>query len=361
MSDRDAEGLADVLSGVSEDRVTYDAVRVGQCRALLEQYLCNPPFIFVPSVPDVLDLCLAPVGNQQSGEPCRYDLECATGHFCSMLNYACPGTCQPYVQEGEFCDVGSEYACQPVMEIGLVDLLTDPTFTEARIRELDDQSLSCDNNRCQRPKPLGQSCVSGETCAGDGYCDSASGVCKAPIAQGGSCEIGPADCAEGLWCDQPSAPELGVCRPLSSTGMPCDFESDCVDDLRCVPSSDRNRCSAAGGEGQPCDNADDCQAGLGCQASVCAALPTAGATCALGDICAPGFVCILSNTCVVASAHGEPCNDTDLICTGFCNNGLCEARREAGQSCMSGDECTTRTCENGVCVDEELCEFRRGS
>jgi hypothetical protein len=350
-------GLDDVLAGIEEGRVRYDAAEVGRCRAAIEENLClfGDLFLFVPDVAEVLELCLGSVGTGAAGESCRNHLECGAGMHCSMQDYACPGVCAPYRQLGESCTIGSETECDPGTELTLVEIFELVNTNPEEIERLEEQELDCAEYVCRLPAMVGQACVSGQSCI-DGWCDDAgTGLCQALGGVGAPCDF--EGCAEDLWCDQPSA-AAGTCREHSTSGGPCRFDSDCVEGFWCqAVGVESSQCTALSAAGGPCDGSNSCREGLGCNASSCVALPGPGEACLPGDYCAEGSEC-QDLICAELRFPGEPCGTPDAICSrAVCRSSVCELAAELGEACSVGDDCASNDCVGGICVDGGLCEY----
>lgn len=76
------------------------------------------------------------------------------------------------------------------------------------------------------------------------------------VAVGGACFV-DWDCVGG-WCDtsDPSASD-GVCRPLGTEGVACEFNSECAEGFDCLNFV----CRALKAEGVACTYGEDCQSG----------------------------------------------------------------------------------------------------
>lgn len=360
-SDREPEGLQDLLDAVAEGRIEYDAERMGECRRFYEINLCRAAdgFLFTPSVLDIVARCFAAQGLQEEGEPCRGAFECGWGLYCDD-ELACPSVCRARKPVGAAC-ASSE--CAPLGDVPdpYEWIRSGKDFGEL-LDQYADLDSDCVQGMCRAPSMPGDACIGSVDCAGrETYCDPASNQCVERGSAGAQCTDGR-ECAEELWCDVPpgvSGAE-GECRVRGKEDAPCQFARHCESDLRCVEvdAAGRGRCAPTSSEGGPCEDGQDCVAGLACVDRRCGAPPGVGASCAIGDVCGPDSVCV-DEICRDANYPSEPCDALDHVCAGgVCKDGTCANRVTLGAACQDNDECTSRTCRDGTCVDEELCEER---
>jgi hypothetical protein len=370
LEDREPQGLQDILDGIEDGSIAYDADGMGECRRLFELNLCAMAgaFLFVPSVQDIVNLCLATRGLRADGEACRSALECRRGSFCD-LDAACPGTCRAQLPVGAACTENVQ--CAPLVPPPEFTLMEFLERGDELVREFAPSRVRCEGDVCRAPSMPGDACSAAgqiaiaNECAGDAtFCDRDAALCRARLGEGESCTDSD-QCGEQLWCDELAQPgtgasALGACRARGEAGAPCETASHCVSGLRCISTDaeGRGHCAPPSASGGPCAVARDCETGLGCVEGRCGALPRAAAPCAAGQRCARGFACTSASLCAELVLHGEPCDDTTRICVGLCREGTCERRAPLAASCTASQECASRACAGGICIDDELCANR---
>ena len=351
----DAPGLPDVLTAVEEGRLDYDASAIGRCRAVIEENLCNLPFLLTPSVPDILYMCAPDAGTQNAGEPCRHILECASGLYCAMQDYACPGVCTALQVEGEYCESGSAYECGPAPTVTLAEIYE---LTPDEVAAIEATSLSCVANQCEAAIAVGGTCTDQSRCENQGICDE-SGVCRPGPGPGEPC-ASLSDCRDELFCLTDASGTTGTCHEPSALGGPCETDRHCTEGVCELDGAPNGTCRIPAGVGEACSSTGECAEGLGCDGAACVTLPSSGEPCLPGDACAAGHMCV-SGTCAAYAHLGEPCDDVSAICVGRCDAGTCAPRLELGATCSTSDDCASSDCVGGICVDDEMCAQRTGS
>jgi hypothetical protein len=370
--DRIAPAADDMLAGIAEGRIAYDAEAIGLCLALIQATVCRVDGLSslnADTLPTFVDACLGDQGLGTEGAECRSDVECADGHTC--LGATCPGTCRALGEPGADCSSG--LGCEEPPEIGLIERLSAPLaadIEEDRLKDFVVRCLGPSPLTCHGPAELGESCVQYQPCAG-GFCNE-QGICE-PLAteEGDECGKVPNDllsfrCVGGLRC-LTSANGAGVSarcfRPLLA-GEICPGAGFCAKGLTCLPAADVSqqiypeggRCGLPSGLGGPCHKTavGNCTHPLGCSPEgVCRELPGEGEGCLTGRRCGPGLVC--NTRCERAIVPGEPCSSS---CVGICRDGMCEARRLLGETCVLDDDCTSRHCQASICTDTAACASR---
>jgi hypothetical protein len=144
-------------------------------------------------------LPIPPVVIADAGEPCSiFGATCNTGLYCAGI-FPDNGTCEPFVQDGGSCGIGTQCAA------GLVCA---------------GYGTSADAGVCRPPAPVGGSCLTptGGNMGNSG-CQSSlvcvQGQCEQPPATG-PCVNGA--CQEDVaFCDK----TIGTCQPLWANGTPC--------------------------------------------------------------------------------------------------------------------------------------------
>ncbi len=337
LADQECIGFGDLEAELAAGWIEYDAEAAARCH---ERFLADPcgfgSFLFVPTIHVILLICEDVVtGLQSEGEDCAWPTDCTEGLHCSRTD-SCPGTCQPFVGEGEACTNDGEMTCDP--------------------------SLRCRGDTCQRRFSAGDSCddTNRSDCFNDGFwCDVNAGVCRERVGEGATCETFGPECQTGLRCiGLPFDP--GTCAPESGDGEPCYDFIDCQDGLTCDRSmpGELGSCVPRGAIGEACTGGVDCGAGLRCLDGACAARAGLGEECrvAFGATpCADGFLCD-GSVCVHARYPGDTCDDDMSLCANsLCRSGTCVPRGALGAACASDDECASRTCEDAVCADRVVC------
>jgi len=369
----DCLGEALTKQSLEAGRISFDPAKAYQCHRRIAEDPCSLPLMLgVPTLEGALDACDALAPEQGIGDPCETSLECQ-GELVCVTDLQCPGTCQPYAQEGEPCGEGLA-PCAPTPappDCGEICIITD--------------TLSCRDGVCKMPGELGEPCADSNDCASDTFCDTTNLVCTSYPARGEACStrcapgsrcdtpldegavcvelsaaggpcMTPLDCEDGLNCL--GFPD-GICQPFGAPGADCDFETDCQSGLRCVPdgSDPFGVCATGPGDtGAPCDDDYDCLESLACDttAQVCGDLPGEGEAC--DQRCSEGLACG-SQACAPILGPGDPCEDgTGPSCThSYCLDGTCHELLALGAQCTENAECKSGRCTDGVCVDGSGC------
>lgn len=246
----------------------------------------------------------------------------------------------------------------------------------------------CDNVVC----PAGTHCSegdgecrcggpSGELCADDELCDSASGTCISTVDL---CE--GQLCTDGYTCD----PDDGVCKCGGAGGEICGDEEWCDPGSgRCVAPDPCAGVLCAGEEfchpdtGQcRCGAGEGCPVGERCEAGECVVDLCYGVTCAGGNVCDPsdgtcrcgrpgGPICVPGEVCDPGERECVPEESCDgVVCPGgmSCdpNDGICKCGGSNGVPCnedqycdpvelvcIGGDPCQDVVCTAGSTCDPE--------
>ncbi len=136
-------------------------------------------------------------GTLSKGAPCVFNNQCAEGLLCKIGNTEACGRCATAGKEGESCGDGC------------------------------DEGLVCIDDRCGRPRGVGERCRGPYDCNKLLRCapdpvDFTVSTCKEMLKEGAAC--GTWDCAPSLRC------EAGVCKKRPPPGAPGE---KCVDPLDC--------------------------------------------------------------------------------------------------------------------------------
>lgn len=204
----------------------------------------------------------------------------------------------------------------------------------------------------------------GDTCALDEECVSAE--CETPVCPKNSC------------CP-------GTCTPtrtLADLGEGCGDSVTCGADAFCATNG---TCTALRAVGQPCDEEDDCEFGLGCigatelQSGACRALAVVGGQCPYQRCSEIGAACSASFTCVPAGLTGSTCSRSEdcsrfSVCdttastcrntptlgmscttrcagTSWCDGTKCAVPLGLNEPCGANDQCATTFCAEGPVSD----------
>lgn len=145
-----------------------------------------------------------------------------------------------------------------------------------------------------------------------------------------------AECVTGAYCDNPSMPASGMCRPLATEGMSCAAGSsprNCAAGLVCrvaAPGDLEGTCRLPPKQGEPCDPSD--------------AIPCDD----------PATYCDqTAKTCAPRKPVGASCDPGSLACVAYaqCDWDLqvCVALGGAGTSCRPGALCLGNLmCDSGL-------------
>ncbi|MEW5849732.1 MAG: hypothetical protein AB2A00_13020 [Myxococcota bacterium] len=337
-----------------------------------------------------------------SGQYCDGTGQC--GNTCAGGYVLCDGTCvNPQnnalycgasgactaTEAGQECGVGSycdNGACVVPCPAGLVscggqcvDPLSDPDYCGA-------------SRNCAGPY-VGQDCVAGQVCNGNGACATecaagyvnCGGICVNPLTDAQYCGA-YGDCtgnADGTACP---------------TGQVCNGGGQCADACLpgwvscggvCInPDSDARFCAAYGdctgnGAGEACPNGYLCDGTGECAVECAAGYVNCNGICVdpnndplrcgaygactgagAGAVCPNGYVCDGTGTCAVSCANGYvncngSCIDPDVDNTYCGASGACDANTN-GDTCATGQYCNgagtcADTCVNGYIACDGTC------
>jgi hypothetical protein len=236
-------------------------------------------------------------GLVADGEPCVASLECRAGSRCVPSETgACPGECRPLADVDSACEDDSD--CKRGLKCNL------------------------DDGKCVTPL------AKGETCADSDECDYYL-VCSVNADSGAStCETMPSLQTAGLDDEcgiTDSPPTSPLCQPSFS----------------CTEVDGAGKCVGMSSANQACTPGffDPCPADQFCNATVCVALPVAGAPCA-------SYSLFLTHQC----ASGSYCHGDETRCKALGENGDACDEAQDGRDCVSG------TCWGNVCTGDFVCD-----
>ncbi len=226
----DPYGVDALLAALAAGHIALDQGLLEKCLDDFAKDPCDPPRVFVTLQNDQLDIyqfLLACPGVLQGlmaeGDPCMADAECGPRLRCEADG--CPGVCKPLYELGGPCMTEHEQCGVPY---GI-----------------------CLQGTCRVPLEAGGPCADDFDCVRDLLCDSQQHVCVEPAQHPASMARASATsnggkpaiiCQAGLYCDDnDDLGSVGVCRPLSAEGEPCDYQG-----LRPRPPVYRARRRAAG-------------------------------------------------------------------------------------------------------------------
>src|SRR5207247_1248779 len=186
------------------------------------------------------------------------------------------------------------------------------------------QTDTCQAGTCTGSNPV--SCTGANQCK---TCDSTTGQCTVPKANGVGCDDGNA-------CTQTDTCQAGTCtgaNPVSCTGT-----NQCK---TCEPTS--GQCTVPKANGVGCDDGNACTQTDTCQAGTCTGSNPVSCTgtnqC---KTCEP-----TSGQCIVPKANGVACDDGNACTTGeTCTAGVC-GNPTSTVSCPVCEKCDTTS---GSCV-----------
>ncbi len=272
---------ADVVAGVHDGKITYDANLARQCLDAYNTMSCDATAQSVRVQPQACKDAVK--GTVADGGMCEADQVCIS-ELCnapSCQAACCPGTCDP----------------------------TPPL-----------------------PAAIGQSCA-GTTCVDGAFCNNST--CAALLAAGASCQS-DSQCAYGTMCAGATSP---VCAAPPKLGDPCANDSGstmarCSDVGQFCDAT--NHCVAKLDTGATCDPTmfGWCKGDLQCDAATmkCDALPAISATCT--GSCAPGAFCDLGTT---GTCKALEANDTACTSSQECMSNNCDS---TSQKCADRPVCT---------------------
>jgi MYXO-CTERM domain-containing protein len=346
-------------------------------------------------------------GQVADGTPCKSNDSCGSGHcvdgvccktacngFCEACSAArkgsgVDGVCEP-ISAGQ--DPDGECPIQDISTCGLTGACDgagacarypDGAICQDTCEGGQEKHGTCKSGAClPKNTPCGAfacdpnlkqcfaSCTTTSQCAGDAFCDKASGKCVGTLPQGSACDpaLGSATCAtgfcvEGVCCQETCtggctsclaknhepdpASQDGVCLP-SRASQP-DPHGKCVDSG--AACADRGLCDGKGQcrtyqDGDPC-GAPFCdggpQLGYAVEQYACKSKVCSGGALAHRQDC--GVYGCSQGACGSSCASDKDCNDR-----GYCKQGACLPRGALGASCGEG-----RSCLSGFCVDGYCC------
>ena len=217
---------------------------------------------------------------------------------------------------------------------------------------------------------MGALCAVDGDCASGNYCDP-SGACRAPKAQGTTCDDSAgADCKQGgcrvcgaslfctdhVCCDQSATSCAGCMHCNAPTGI-CAAVANGQDP--------RGTCAGMTAECQQttCNGQGGCgNTGNPCGTTTCASGALTSSTCQNGSCTADAPVsCPSPPTCADGSSCVGACaTDSDCAATDYCdNNGLCRTRKAQAATCNTVTQCKVAGCRECkaafTCVDGYCC------
>ena len=217
------------------------------CATALSAETCGEDLLNVPTE------CLLK-GGLADGVPCTYDEQCQSG-LCNLANGTWCGSCKPKARLGEDCSpflrsCGNGLACANPSGDTFSWVCVTPVAAGVACQGDPECSwgLVCINRQCTPTKSLGQACV-GRDCD-----DTQDLICLAKAGGGGSVCSQVSYVAPGEACNENTA-------------------SECVDNAICKGATGLRAavgvCSAAAGDGSPCDSSVHCQYAALCLGGKC--------------------------------------------------------------------------------------------
>jgi hypothetical protein len=355
-SDLDCFGMQELLAAAKSGAVIYDPAQVGACHARFVAAPCDFAFfMFTPDIFEVLSYCPGTlIPKIPAGGACLSGGECVDGLYCHKgVADTCPGICRVPAQAGESCADNARCAHGLSCEGGQCEA---PVYAKA--------GDPCPDGRC----PFASfSCPANQICRDDLWCDRVTATCKLGLLEGETCgmmTLGTtsylANCASGLWCDNPGL-ATGICRKPSALGGPCGWASySCQSGLHCsgyvsgAKTVQLGTCVGPLAVGGDCSRDTDCQTGLVCNSNTCKPPSPSSEACLSDSTCASGLVC-QSGLCQAPRYPGDPCDDTHACTFGRCMNGTCRPHAKVGQPCLAPGDCATGSCVKDLCYDNSVC------
>lgn len=203
--------FAYLIAAVKAGTAEYDGEAARDCLAAIRERGCEEAEPEPPAVCD--DVFRGRIGRNG---PCMSSLECAGDAVCgfdpSCADECCPGACRVLpdpLAEGEAC--GGTAPC----EEGLYCAVDPMTFV---------------STVCTPRVKAGGSCLLGEACVADAYCEDTTATCRELVdrAEGESCGRREERCVAPAECHyvQPPGDEFGeaeqTCVVPGHLGAPCD-------------------------------------------------------------------------------------------------------------------------------------------
>ncbi|NVB80343.1 MAG: hypothetical protein HOV81_18260 [Kofleriaceae bacterium] len=285
-----------------------------QCGLIEDLATCRTLFVDTPVDPDLI----AAVNAGKVIYHADQAAECLDG-----LAGSCDATDAPDEHEPEACDRTFEGT---VAEGGQCALDEECISQDCYVPSCPD---ACCQGTCEpgaiTPRPhLGDSCVADTRCV-DSYCDEATAICSAYLADGASC-------TSSEQCTSASC--LGtLCRPRAATGEPCGPLAECAL-IGDTCSQSTTLCAPVGLIGDPCTTYADCS---------------------------PIYTCDeTTNKCTRGAIAGESCAQTfDCYDRSYCDTTtmICTARKADGQPCEADSMCVSDVCDpvSSTCITPPIC------
>ena len=251
-------------------------------------------------------LATAELFDPTSGDKCKKDSECASGHCVDGI--CCESACTQTCRECAIQKVGgwSVGRCANIAA-GKPDLSATQICSGAKL---------CDGKGACN-KGNGQHCSAGSDC-GSGHC--VDGVCCASSCSG-SCQA----------CNLPG--KLGSCNPVPANSPDKIAASPCSGSKAC---DGKGSCRAA--PGQPCSAGGACSSGI-CADKVCCKTSCHG-TCRACDLAGS------AGTCTLIAKGQDPAKECPV---GYACNGKGACRKLVGRSCTLYSDCISGFCSDNVC------------
>jgi len=259
-------------------RITFDPERAAACLAWVDARGCDRPGTVAAGEDEVAGraACAGALrGSVQNYWPCMTSFECAReegesavcGFDPNCAEMCCEGACRvtsprpigtPCSGGGPPCERGSYCRNDPMTGLATV---------------------------CTAAEPIGASCVFGNECGEDAYCDFNNFeefVCRARLPVGADCSGG--ECADGSYCGYVE-PQGLRCLAYADEGEPCASWQGCRR-LDNFCDAQTGRCTRPVGLGAYCDYDDrHCGPGLYCESGTvtCQTRAPEGERCGYGE------------------------------------------------------------------------------
>jgi len=171
------------------------------------------------------------------------------------------------------------------------------------------------------------------------------------------------ECADGLWCDDPTDSGVGVCKDALDVGDDCDEDDEC--EPKYNPNNPGYFCdSGKCAKGEYRDNGDDCDADVDCEDGTCTdgvcVGKAKGVACSEDEECDVALYCnSTSGQCATILNLDDACDPSGDFsqCTAFTYCNPTTSKCTLYLQGKVGDDCeATEACEAGlICNSKAVC------